>query len=130
MVINCGDKRIYNDTILILRFLELEIGMEIFIGNLSANAKLIEIHHILGAHQMHSDFTTFEGKDCDHRQYHFVIINAKSEENGHTLIKQLNGLEFYGKSLEVREYIHRNVQKQTQWKGDDRRINEQMPLEL
>lgn len=104
--------------------------MEVFIGNLSAKTKLIEIHNILGEFQMHSDFSTYEGKNCDHSKYHFVVVKAGNKIQADDLIKRLNGYECKGQALDVREYIHRNVEKQNQWKGEDRRINEQMPLAL
>ncbi len=40
--------------------------MEVFIGNLSAKDKLIELHNILGEFEMHSDSSIDEGKSCDH----------------------------------------------------------------
>lgn len=104
--------------------------MEVFIGNLSAKTKLIEIHNILGEFQMHSDFSTYEGKNCDHSKYHFVVVKSDSEKLADDLINRLNGYEFDGQALDVREYIHRDVKKQNQWKGEDRRINEQMSLAL
>lgn len=104
--------------------------MEVFIGNLSADAKLIEIHHILGAYEMHSDFTTHEGKDCDHRKYHYVIVAINSNEQAKALIERLNGTEFCGQPLEVREYIQRDESLQQSWQGENRRINEQLHLAL
>ncbi len=103
--------------------------MEVFIGNLSAEAKLIEIHHILGEHDMHSDFTTHEGKACDHSKYHFVVVKVVDREQGNALIGRLNGLDFCQRQLDVREYIHRDQNLQ-HWDGDDRRINEQIALAL
>ncbi len=100
--------------------------MEVFIGNLSAKAKLIEIHNILGEFDMHSDFTTHEGKNCDHSQYHFVVVITKDEIEAKKLINRLNGYDFIGRKLDVREYMHRDVDKQNKWQGDDRRINEQL----
>ncbi len=102
--------------------------MEVFIGNLSAKTKLIEIHNILGELEMHSDFSTHEGKNCDHSKYHFVVVNTKNKTQAVELINRLNGFEFKGRQLDVRKYIHRDNKKQ--WQGEDRRINEQMPLAL
>jgi len=104
--------------------------MEVFIGNLSAKAKLIEIHNILGELEMHSDFSTYEGKNCDHSQYHFVVVTTKDKIQAAELIDRLNGFEFAERLLEVREYIHRDDKSQKQWAGEDRRINEQMVLTL
>ena len=104
--------------------------MDVFIGNLSAAAKLIEIHHILGQYEMHTDFTTYEGKDCDHRTYHYVIVTTANKEQAQALIKRLNGVDFCGQPLEVREYIQRDHSNQHTWDGKDRRINEQLSLAL
>ena len=104
--------------------------MEVFIGNLSAKAKLIEIHNILGEFEMHSDFSTHEGKNCDHSQYHFVVVRVKDENKAKQLILRLNGSDFVGRQLDVREYIHRNMSQEDQWQSEDRRINEQIPLVL
>jgi len=104
--------------------------MDVFIGNLSAKAKLIEIHNILGEFEMHSDFTTHEGKTCDHSQYHFVVVTTDNLIQANELIARLDGFEFSGQPLDVREYIHRDIKTQKQWQGDDRRINEQMALTL
>jgi len=104
--------------------------MEVFIGNLSAEATLVEIHNILGEFQMHSDFTTHEGKTCDHTQYHFVVVNTANSEQAEKLITRLNGYELCGMQLDVRKYIHRSIEQQAQWQGEDRRVNEQMPLAL
>lgn len=104
--------------------------MDVFIGNLSAKTKLTELHNILGEFEMHSDFTTYEGKHCDHTKYHFVIVNTSDQQQAHKLIKRLKGFELKGRKLEVREYVHRNVNSQQQWDGVDRRINEQLTLAL
>jgi len=104
--------------------------MEVFIGNLSAKAKLIEIHNILGEFEMHSDFSTYEGKNCDHTQYHFVVVCIKDENQAKQLILRLNGSDLIGQQLDVREYIHRDINAGCHWKGKDRRINEQIPLAL
>ncbi|MBL7002643.1 MAG: hypothetical protein ISR69_01280 [Gammaproteobacteria bacterium] len=104
--------------------------MEVFIGNLSAKAKLIEIHNILGDYNMHSDFTTFEGKKCDHSKYHFVVVTVGAEKQALELISRLNKMEFCGQLLDVREYIHRDTARQQQYCGVDRRINEQLVLAI
>lgn len=97
--------------------------MEVFIGNLSAETRLLELQNILGNYIMHLDFTTHEGRDCDHRKYHFVVVNAKNRDEGMALIERLNGMNLVGNALDVHEYIHRDQQKSEQWQGENRRIN-------
>ncbi len=104
--------------------------MEIFIGNIPAEAKLIELYHILGAQQMHSDFSTHEGRDWDHRKYHFVIVNTENRSQGVALIQRLSGTEISDRKLDIREYIHRENKDQSIWNGEDRRINKQLALNL
>ena len=104
--------------------------MDVFIGNLSAKTKLTELHNILGEFEMHSDFTTYEGKHCDHTKYHFVVVSTEDNNQAKKLMKRLNGFELMGRQLDVREYIHRKTKEGEAWQGDDRRINQQLCLAL
>lgn len=99
--------------------------MEIFIGNLPADGRLIELEALLGGLSVNSRFETRTGLDCYDKNYHFVVINADSDAEGRALIERISGSHFKGNRLAAREYIRRteDTAPAADWDGMERRIN-------
>lgn len=99
--------------------------MEIFIGNLPANGRLVALQDLLGGLPAHSRFERRVGADGFDRHYHFFVIHTESDIEGQALIKRIDGMLFEGNRLTARRYIQRGKSKAlaANWDGVERRIN-------
>lgn len=99
--------------------------MEIFIGNLPADGKLVELNALLDGLRLHTRFEVFSGKDGFANNYHYFVVQTDNDAQGQALIERLNATQFHNNTLTVREFIRRGkttTARQT-WSGKDRRIN-------
>lgn len=99
--------------------------MEIFIGNLPADGRLIELEELLGGLSIHSRFEMRIGFDRYSRNYHFFVVYTESDADGQALIERINGVHFGENRLTAREYIRRteDTAHAADWDGTERRIN-------
>jgi hypothetical protein len=95
--------------------------MEIFIGNLPAQATIAELARFLDGIELRPDFQCHEGRDRQDRDYHYFVARAANQEAGRALISRLNGLVFSGQAIEAREYQRRAPCRD--WQGSERRVN-------
>ena len=99
--------------------------MDVFIGNLPAYGRLIELEELLGGLPARSRFERRIGLDSLDKNYHFFVIRTESESQGQALIESLNGMYFGGNRLIAREYVRRgkDAAALADWDGTERRIN-------
>jgi len=95
--------------------------MDVFIGNLPADATLLELQELVGDFALRADFRCKQGHDRDGRPYHFFIARTENRSHGMELVARLNGLDFQGLRLAARECMPRQPGKA--WPGEERRIN-------
>ncbi len=81
--------------------------MDVFIGNLPAEARLLEIQDLLGGQSVHTRFERRMGRDCFDKDYHYFIVFTASDDEGLALIHSLNGRIFDGSRITAREFIKR-----------------------
>ncbi len=81
--------------------------MDVFIGNLPAEARLLEIQDLLGGQSVHTRFERRMGRDCFDKDYHYFIVFTSSDNEGRALIDSLNGKIFDGCRITAREFIKR-----------------------
>ena len=96
--------------------------MKLFIGNLPADALLIDIYEFLGGLNLQASFEPRQGCDCNRRDYHYVIAQLADNHDIDQLIHSLDGLSFQGQSLAVRQFQERNPCPQD-WQLPERRYN-------
>ena len=105
--------------------------MDVFIGNLPADGKLVELEDLLGGKTVHTRFERRMGRDRFDKDYHYFVVFTDSDNEGHGLIERLNGLVFDGRRISAREYIRRADRHPSvpSWSGEERRINLEAPSE-
>jgi len=86
--------------------------MEVFIGNLPAQATIAELHRFLGEIELHADFNCRQVRDAQHESYLFFIARTMTEDEGEALIDRLNGKRFLDKVVVARPLV-------TQMDSDD-----------
>lgn len=99
--------------------------MDIFIGNLPANGRLVELEELLGGLSARSRFERRIGSDGFERNYHFFVISTETDADGLALIARINGMLFEGNRLTARQYVQRakSTVPAADWDGIERRIN-------
>lgn len=110
-------------------FLQQGRRMDVFIGNLPADGKLVELEELLGLQVLHSRFEMRAGRDCFDKSYHYFVIYTDSDDEGWALIKRLNGMKFKANRIIAREF-HQRVESNLpagDWDREERRVND--PLE-
>jgi len=95
---------------------------KVFIGNLPADALLIDIKSFLGQLKLSADFQTLQGRDCHRNNYHYVVATLNSEVDIDNLIEKYGDLSFQGNRLIVREFMDRAPCPED-WHNEERRIN-------
>ena len=70
---------------------------------------------------MRPDFQLHEGRDREERGYHFLVVRTESREAGESLVRELNGRDYGGHLLNVREYHRRELA--AGWRHEERRLN-------
>ncbi len=99
--------------------------MDVFIGNLPAEGKLVELEELLGLQVLHSRFERRAGRDCFDKGYHYFVIFTDSDDEGSALIERLDGVEFKGNRITAREF-HQRLEGNApaaNWDRKDRRVN-------
>jgi hypothetical protein len=99
--------------------------MEIFIGNLPADGRLIDLTQILQGQRLHSRFEMHMGRDSFDSNYYYFVVITETDDEGRALIERLNGMLFNGNRLLVREFIQRSEDSApaSDWDRQERRIN-------
>jgi hypothetical protein len=99
--------------------------MEIFVGNLPADGRLIDLQEVLQGHKLHTRFEMHTGTDAFDRDYHYFIVVSETDDEGLALIERLNGMLFNGNRLTAREFIRRSdsTEPAVDWNREERRIN-------
>jgi hypothetical protein len=99
--------------------------MDVFIGNLPASGRLVELEVLLAGLPVHSRFERRIGLDSLDKNYHFIVISTASDAQAQALIERLDGLYFEGNRLIAREYVRRgkDTSAPADWDGAERRIN-------
>ena len=99
--------------------------MDVFIGNLPANGRLIDLEEILGGQSLHSRFELRTGKDCFDRDYHYFVVFDQSAGEAKALIEALNERDFKGNQLTAREFVRREEcnSPAEDWNREERRVN-------
>ncbi|MFT5505415.1 MAG: hypothetical protein ACI845_001859 [Gammaproteobacteria bacterium] len=96
--------------------------MLILIGNLPRDATLVKLETILGREDLRVRCSSHRGKRKDKSEYHCVLVSTESEEVGHHLIAQMEGLKLGNNKLDARQYIDR--EEIPHWQGENRRIKQ------
>jgi len=111
--------------------LHVGVVMDVFIGNLPADGKLVELEDLLGGKTVHSRFERRMGRDRFDKHYHYFVVFTDSDQEGYGLIERLNGVVFEGRRIAAREFIRRADRPSSRpaWSGEDRRINPEPPSE-
>jgi hypothetical protein len=97
--------------------------MDVFIGNLPAEGKLVELDDLLGGGDVHTRFERCLGRDRFDKNYHYFVVFTDSDDEGYALIQRLDGLVFDGCRISARKYIRRADFSGSSWTGEERRIN-------
>lgn len=108
--------------------------MDVFIGNLPPSATLEEIREIHGNWRFNAVIRRVDGQDKSGRLYRYFLVHfaVDDEKAAQQLIKQLHGLSYYGRKIEVRPFIHRSYcnerraldWREKPWHAEERRLGE------
>ena len=115
--------------------------MELFIGNLPANANLgVLIAHFKGF-STKARFRMEKKKQDDGSTVYYAVADFDNDKYAQKFLEKYAGQEFYGRELAIREYYHRsynNERRAVNWRDkpwragerrkDDRRLKEK-PVE-
>lgn len=96
--------------------------MLILIGNLPRDVTLVELGRVLNYNNLKARGSSQQGRRIDNSEYHCILVDTESDNIGHQLIKQIDGLELDSHILIVRRYIDRA--KSNRWQGENRRIKQ------
>lgn len=94
--------------------------MEIFIGNLPAQATIFELMRLLEGSALKSDYRCFLGRDGDEGASHYFVAQAPSRSDGLALIAKLNGQLLGGRPIVARE--HGQPANCADWHGMEQRV--------
>lgn len=101
--------------------------MLIYIGNLPRDLTLVELGRVLGDDNLKVRGTTHSGKRIDKTEYHCILVDSETDDDGRKLIEQIDGLKLGNNILVARRYIDRDLSGS--WQGENRRIR-QLDLDL
>jgi len=105
--------------------------MELFVGNLTANTREVELRKLFGSYAKNSTFTLHKLKFA-HSTYFFAQIVIEPDKLALKAIKKLHGKKINGKPAIIREYEYRagnNDRRALNWRNllwnkIERRLNE------
>ncbi len=106
--------------------------MELFIGNLPANANLgVLIAHFKGF-STRARFRMERKRQDDGRLLHYAVADFDSDKYAQKFLKKFNGQEFHGCELAIREYFYRSYNNERRavnwrekpWRAGERRRND------
>lgn len=106
--------------------------MEIFLGGLPINLPPMELSRLFGNLGFKTSYRIYRLNRVDGQADCYSRISVHEGTCASSIIAQLMGLEFHGRKLEARPFVHRNVNfdrraarwRNKPWPGLDRRRGE------
>lgn len=114
--------------------------MDIFIGNLPASVTLHDIRAVCRKWDFNADFERKRGIYDIGKPFQYYVAHFKpgQEKEAERLIRQLKGVSFLGRIVEVREYFKRSYSyerrapgwRERHWAGAERRSQDRRSARL